>query len=169
MSLCSDLFWRYATVRVLTRRVLLSHPRSSSSPLRVVAHIDVDCAYASMEIARLKYDPTLPFAVQQWNACLAVNYPSRKWGVKRIDTPAEARRKCPTIKIVHIASYRPGDLIPGDWPDARPETHKVRTRDGASFKTKVAQNTHLQHRRYHSTTTVASRSRSSPSSSSGVQ
>jgi Nucleotidyltransferase/DNA polymerase involved in DNA repair len=37
-----------------------------SSPLRVVAHIDLDCFYAQVEMVRLGIAEDTPFAVQQW-------------------------------------------------------------------------------------------------------
>lgn len=129
----------------VTYRHLLS-PRAAgaTSPLRVIVHIDIDAAYAAMEMARLSIDPAQPVAVQQWNVsrrvCLAhellltrslaqgliaVNYPARAFGITRHEPPAEAVKKCPGIQLVHVATYRHGDAEPGYWDGAKPETHKV--------------------------------------------
>ncbi|KAM0750196.1 DNA/RNA polymerase [Meredithblackwellia eburnea MCA 4105] len=97
------------------------------NPLRCVAHIDIDAAYAAMEMVRLKVDPSVPLAVQQWNGLIAVNYPARKFGISRMETPQEAVQKCPHIMLVHCATYRQGDLEPGYWPNdvPHPDTHKI--------------------------------------------
>lgn len=39
---------------------------STSCPLRVVAHIDLDCFYAQAEMVRLGVPEDQPLAVQQW-------------------------------------------------------------------------------------------------------
>lgn len=41
---------------------------STSCPLRVVAHIDLDCFYAQAEMVRLGVPEDQPLAVQQWCA-----------------------------------------------------------------------------------------------------
>lgn len=40
-----------------------------SCPLRVIAHIDLDCFYAQAEMVRLGVPEDQPLAVQQWWAC----------------------------------------------------------------------------------------------------
>ncbi len=37
-----------------------------ASPLRVIAHIDLDCFYAQAEMVRLRIPEDKPLAVQQW-------------------------------------------------------------------------------------------------------
>ena len=39
---------------------------SSTCPLRVVGHIDLDCFYAQVEMVRLGIPEDKPLAVQQW-------------------------------------------------------------------------------------------------------
>ncbi|KAK4701217.1 DNA polymerase eta, partial [Phenoliferia sp. Uapishka_3] len=101
---------------VITYRHLLgSGSWGPSNPLRCIAHIDIDAAYAAMEMA-----------VQQWNGLIAVNYPARKFGITRHESPAEALKKCPELVMVHCATYRQGDTEPGYWGDSpKPETHKI--------------------------------------------
>lgn len=42
-----------------------------------------------MEMARLKLDPTVPLAVQQWQGLIAVNYAAREFGISRHESPRE--------------------------------------------------------------------------------
>lgn len=50
-----------------TRRHLSQMAASSTaSPLRVVAHIDLDAFYAQCEMRRLRVPDDQPLAVQQW-------------------------------------------------------------------------------------------------------
>lgn len=39
---------------------------STSTPLRVIAHIDLDAFYSQCEMVRLGVDEDQPLAVQQW-------------------------------------------------------------------------------------------------------
>jgi DNA polymerase eta len=113
--------------QVTYRHLLGSNNLGAANPLRVIAHIDIDSAYASMEMVRLKLDPTQPMATQQWNGLIAVNYPARAYGITRHESPAEALKKCPHLKLVHVQTYRNGDTEPGYWedPPPSPATHKV--------------------------------------------
>ncbi|KAJ2459692.1 N-acetyltransferase eso1 [Coemansia sp. RSA 2337] len=72
---------------------------------RAIIHIDID-------------------SVQQWQGLIAVNYPARDRGVKRLDTVAEAREKCPEIKFVHVATFTDSSL-PAYYPSPSATTHKV--------------------------------------------
>ncbi|PLW42989.1 hypothetical protein PCANC_10022 [Puccinia coronata f. sp. avenae] len=51
---------------MLTYRQLYSKKIGPNHPLRVIAHCDVDAAYAQFEQVRLKIPPDKPLAVQQW-------------------------------------------------------------------------------------------------------
>ncbi|KAJ2769765.1 N-acetyltransferase eso1, partial [Coemansia linderi] len=73
---------------------------------RAIIHIDLDCFYC------------------QWQGLVAVNYPARDRGVKRLDTVAEAREKCPEIKFVHVATFT-DTSPPAYYPSPSPTTHKV--------------------------------------------
>ncbi|KAF3928071.1 hypothetical protein AA313_de0202520 [Arthrobotrys entomopaga] len=77
-----------------------------NSPLRVIAHIDLDAFYAQCEMVRLGVPEDQPLAVQQWDALIAVNYPARKFGINRMRNVTEAKRKCPELIAVHVATWR---------------------------------------------------------------
>ncbi|RVD84650.1 uncharacterized protein DFL_006387 [Arthrobotrys flagrans] len=77
-----------------------------NSPLRVIAHIDLDAFYAQCEMVRLGVPEDQPLAVQQWDALIAVNYPARAFGITRMRNVADAKRKCPTLMAVHVATWR---------------------------------------------------------------
>lgn len=109
-----------------------------------------------MEMARLSIPADAPMAVQQWNGLvrptsaplpsfpsfltpahsrtrrtprqIAVNYPARAYGISRHESPAEALKKCPHLRLVHCQTYKNGETEPGYWDDPKPETHKVRAR-----------------------------------------
>ncbi|EPY50262.1 sister chromatid cohesion protein/DNA polymerase eta Eso1 [Schizosaccharomyces cryophilus OY26] len=84
-------------------------PASRSCPLRVVAHIDQDAFYAQVEIVRLGISPSTPFAVQQWQGLIAVNYPARAANVSRHETITEAKKKCPELQVAHVKTWKAGD------------------------------------------------------------
>lgn len=50
-----------------------------------------------------------PLAVQQWSGLIAINYPARKYGVKRFTTISEAKKLCPDIILQHVATWKEGD------------------------------------------------------------
>jgi len=81
-----------------------------TSPLRVIAHIDLDAFYAQCETVRLGLDPTKPLAVQQWQGLIAINYPARAFGLNRHVTVAEAKEKCPELICQHVATWKEGDV-----------------------------------------------------------
>jgi DNA polymerase eta len=81
-----------------------------TSPLRVIAHIDLDAFYAQCETVRLGIDPTTPLAVQQWQGLIAINYPARAFGLNRHVTVAEAKEKCPGLICQHVATWKEGDV-----------------------------------------------------------
>ena len=82
---------------------------STTCPLRVIAHIDLDAFYAQCETVRLGIDPEKPLAVQQWQGLIAINYPARKYGLNRHVTITEAKEKCPEIICQHVATWKEGD------------------------------------------------------------
>lgn len=69
---------------------------------RCVVHIDADCFYAAVERQRLQIPPDQPLAVQQWSGLIAVDYNSRKFGVKRGMSAQEAKKLCPNLRLVHV-------------------------------------------------------------------
>ncbi|KAJ1307424.1 hypothetical protein OPQ81_001526 [Rhizoctonia solani] len=84
-----------------------------------------DAFYASCERVRLNVDPEQPLVVQQWSNLIAVNYPARKFGITRHESIVEAKKKCPNLMAVHVATYKEGDNEPQYWEDPSPTTHKV--------------------------------------------
>ncbi|KAJ9101157.1 hypothetical protein QFC21_003375 [Naganishia friedmannii] len=76
-------------------------------------------------MVRLGIPDDQPVGVQQWRGLIAINYPARRFGITRHMTAEEAKKKCPTLQTVHVATYREGDAEPGRWDDADPRTHKV--------------------------------------------
>ncbi|EMD33547.1 hypothetical protein CERSUDRAFT_57122 [Gelatoporia subvermispora B] len=111
--------------RVITYRHLLSHNLGVKDPLRVVALCDSDAFYAACEQVRLDLDPKLPLVVQQWDSLIAVNYPARTYGITRMEKITEAKRKCPELVVVHVATYKEGEKEPGYWENPDTHTHKV--------------------------------------------
>jgi DNA polymerase eta len=99
---------------------------STTCPLRVVAHVDLDAFYAQCEMVRLRVDENQPLAVQQWQvrlshfdqvrvdaniwkALIAINYPARKFGLGRHVTATEAKKLCPELIMQHVATWKEGD------------------------------------------------------------
>ncbi|KAM0325078.1 hypothetical protein ACHAQA_007617 [Verticillium albo-atrum] len=80
-----------------------------SSPLRVVAHIDLDAFYAQCEMVRLNTPEDQPLAVQQWQGLIAINYAARSFGIGRHCTLTEAKKLCPDLIAQHVATWREGD------------------------------------------------------------
>ncbi|KAL6893288.1 hypothetical protein GGI43DRAFT_177067 [Trichoderma evansii] len=82
---------------------------SITTPLRVIAHIDLDAFYAQCEMIRLGVPEDTPLAVQQWQGLIAVNYSARKWGIGRHCNITEAKKLCPDLIAQHVATWREGD------------------------------------------------------------
>lgn len=110
-----------------TYRHLFSTAFEVHNPIRVIAHCDVDAAYAQFEAARLGIDcAKVPVAVLQWSALIAVNYVARAHGVSRFNcTLEQAKERCPELQLIHVASYGPGDDTPQYYKDPSPRTHKI--------------------------------------------
>jgi DNA polymerase eta len=60
-------------------------------------------------MVRLGVPEDQPLAVQQWQGLIAINYPSRKFGLGRHITTTEAKKLCPNIILQHVATWREGD------------------------------------------------------------
>ncbi|CAI6341110.1 unnamed protein product [Periconia digitata] len=100
---------------------------SPQTPLRVIAHVDLDAFYAQCETVRLGIDPTKPLAVQQWQGLIAINYPARAFGLNRHITSTEALKACPELILQHVATWKEGDEKWAYHEDAFKHigTHKV--------------------------------------------
>jgi len=94
----------------------------SLSPLRVVAHLDLDCFFVQVETQK---NPTLrnkpgivdyfciicliqnsEVAVQQHQDIISVSYEARALGVLKHMTPKEAQDICPELNLVHVQRRR---------------------------------------------------------------
>ncbi|KAL2013653.1 hypothetical protein VTN00DRAFT_1178 [Thermoascus crustaceus] len=95
------------------RHLQLLRQNSTSTPLRVIAHIDLDAFYAQCEMVRLGTPRTTPLAVQQWDSLIAINYAARPFGVSRMISAAEAKKRCPELITQHVATFREGEG--GKW------------------------------------------------------
>lgn len=82
---------------------------SATTPLRCIAHIDLDAFYAQCEMVRLGVPEDRPLAVQQWQGLIAINYPARAYGLNRHVTIQEAQQKCPEIIVQHVATWKEGE------------------------------------------------------------
>ena len=82
---------------------------SVNSRLRVVTLIDFDCFYAQCESVRLGLSPDQPLGVQQFKHVIAINYAARAAGLKKVVTAEEAKRRCPSIVLQHVPTWREGD------------------------------------------------------------
>lgn len=100
---------------------------STQTPLRVIAHVDLDAFYAQCETVRLGIDPSKPLAVQQWQGLIAINYPARAFGLSRHVTSTEALKQCPDLILQHVATWKEGDEKWAYHEDsfANMVTHKV--------------------------------------------
>ena len=102
--------------RATFRHLLSAGSLVPANPLRVIAHCDVDAAYAQMEGARLGVDAhAVPLCVQQWNGLIAIGYKAREFGISRHETVAEALRKCPGLVLVHVATYAVSAMSRAWW------------------------------------------------------
>lgn len=81
----------------------------SSAPTRIIMHLDLDCFYAQVEMLRLNVARETPFVVSQWGGLIAVNYPARDFGIKRMDNLHDALKRCPTLQYGHVATYAAGE------------------------------------------------------------
>lgn len=105
--------------RFTHRDLRLLGQSSIHSPLRVIALIDFDCFYAQCESVRLGLPEDQPLGVQQFNHVIAINYPARAAGLKKVVTATEAEQKCPGIVLQHVPTWREGDSTWRYRDDAR--------------------------------------------------
>jgi DNA polymerase eta len=110
--------------RFTFKQLSLLSQSSTSCPLRVIAHIDLDAFYAQCEMIRLGLAEDQPLAVQQWSGLIAVNYPARKFGVTRFLDLAEAKKLCPQLICQHVATWKEGD---DKWAYREQNTKQIHT------------------------------------------
>ncbi|CAL3971074.1 unnamed protein product [Diplocarpon coronariae] len=123
----SAIEYRRKKSRFTYRQLSQMAVSSTSCPLRVIAHVDLDAFYAQCEMVRLGIKEDQPLAVQQWQGLIAINYPAREFGLARHVTPIEAKKLCPDILLQHVATWREGDEKWAYHDDAanNMSTHKV--------------------------------------------
>ena len=80
-----------------------------TSPLRVIALIDLDAFYAQCESIRLGLPEDQPLAVQQWGGLIAISYPAKAAGCTRFIDMQEAKKLCPNIVFQHVATWKEGE------------------------------------------------------------
>nr|KIR46061.1 DNA polymerase eta subunit [Cryptococcus bacillisporus CA1280] len=107
------------------RHLLSPQALTTANPLRTIAHCDIDAAYAQFEQVRLGLPDDIPFICSQWQSIIAVNYPARKYGIKRFTSIEDAKKMCPHLVVQHVATYRNGENEAGYWDNVDPRTHKV--------------------------------------------
>jgi DNA polymerase eta len=56
---------------------------------------------------------------------IAVNYPAREFGIKRMTKIKDAKQMCPNLVVVHVATYKDGENEPKYHLDPETKTHKV--------------------------------------------
>jgi len=95
---------------IITYRHLLSQNLGVRDPLRVVSLCDSDAFYAACEVQRLGLQGK-PVVVLQWKSLIAVSYEARKYGIARMDTLESAKKKCPDLIPVHVATYKEGAFL----------------------------------------------------------
>ncbi|OXV10385.1 hypothetical protein Egran_01854 [Elaphomyces granulatus] len=107
------------------RHLQLLRQNVSSSPLRVIAHLDLDAFYAQCEMVRLGTPPETPLAVQQWESLIAINYAARPFGITRMISAVEAKKRCPGLVLQHVATFREGEG--GRWAYRDDAAGSIRT------------------------------------------
>lgn len=111
--------------RYTFRHLHLLRQNSPSSPLRVIAHIDLDAFYAQCEMVRLGTPRDTPLAVQQWESLIAINYAARPFGITRMLSAIEAKKRCPELVLQHVATFREGEG--GKWAYRDDASYKIKT------------------------------------------
>ncbi|KKF92465.1 N-acetyltransferase eso1 [Ceratocystis platani] len=104
--------------RFTARHLMHMGNYTTSTPLRIIAHIDLDAFYAQCEMVRLDIPRDKPLGVRQWHGLIAINYPAREFGIKRHTTVADARKLCPHMIFQHVATWREGDTKWAYRPDS---------------------------------------------------
>ncbi|XP_074021485.1 DNA polymerase iota-like [Numenius arquata] len=78
-----------------------------SAGRRVIAHLDLDCFYAQVEMIRHPQLRDKPLGVQQKNIVVTCNYEARKRGVKKLMSVKDAKETCPQLILVNGEDLTP--------------------------------------------------------------
>ncbi|KAE8146461.1 hypothetical protein BDV25DRAFT_162364 [Aspergillus avenaceus] len=111
--------------RYTYRHLQLLRQASTASPLRVIAHVDLDAFYAQCEMVRLQKSREVPLAVRQWDSLIAINYPARSFGITRMISAKDAQKLCPDVVLQHVATFREGEG--GKWAYRDDAFNKIST------------------------------------------
>ncbi|GBG80201.1 hypothetical protein CBR_g30567 [Chara braunii] len=107
---------------------------ANNTPLRVVAHVDMDCFYVQVEQRKQPLLRGRPTAVKQYNpwlggALIAVSYEARRYGVTRHMRGDEAKQKCPELQLIQVpTAHGKADLT--DYRNAGAEVVAILSRAG---------------------------------------
>ncbi len=105
----------------------LSNPQKShSTPLAIIAHIDINAFFAQVEQIRLGLTRNDPVVCVQWSSLIAVSYAARKYGINRMDNLETAKLKCPNLIAAHTAVFKKNESF-WTYTDYKPSpfNHKV--------------------------------------------
>ncbi|SSD58712.1 related to DNA polymerase eta [Saccharomycodes ludwigii] len=107
---------------------LNSKEQSFNTPLSCICHIDINAFFSQFEQLRCKFTENDPVVCIQWNSLIAVSYAARKYGIKRMDSLEEAKKKCPKLIPIHTAVFKKGESFWSYKPfgyNIDPSNHKV--------------------------------------------
>ncbi|GEQ66480.1 hypothetical protein JCM33374_g143 [Metschnikowia sp. JCM 33374] len=90
-------------------KMLESPAVAYSSPMAVIALIDMNAFFAQCEQVRLGCTLDDPVVCCQWSSLIAVSYAARKYGIGRMDTLQSAKDKCPELIVGHAAVFQKGE------------------------------------------------------------
>ena len=73
---------------------------STSLLSHTILHLDVDCFYCQCHEVQDPSLRTVPFAIGQKHIIVTSNYVARQFGVKKLMSKMEAKRTCPSLRII---------------------------------------------------------------------
>jgi DNA polymerase eta len=76
-------------------------------------------------MVRLGTPRDTPLAVQQWDSLIAINYAARPFGITRMLSAGEAKKRCPELVLQHVATFREGEG--GKWTYREDASRHIRT------------------------------------------
>lgn len=76
---------------------------------RTIIHLDIDCFYAQVEMAKNESLRNKPLGIRQKHIIVTCNYPARELGVGKLVTLKKALEKCPNLVVIageDLTEYR---------------------------------------------------------------